>query len=252
MKRKKPFLPHDIPPKNIDWKMLLPYICEANREIAKYDALVTKLINPDILLSTLTVKESVVSSQIEGTQASLEDILEIEAGITEKSNDIKNDTLEIINYRKALIFASEQINYRPISLNLIKQMHIVLMDNVRGKDKNPGEFRKTQNWIGTKGTAMDLARFIPPSPLIVDELMLKLEQFINSNFPDAIVQIAIIHAQFEIIHPFLDGNGRIGRLLIPLFLYSKKILSRPLFYISEFFEENRDEYQDRLLYHRKQ
>ncbi len=245
--RKNPFIPHELPPENINWQKIISLIGEANRGIAKYDGLLTGLINPDILISPLTVKESVISSRIEGTQASLEDVLKIEAGVKEKSESIKRDVQEIINYRKALIVATEELKHRKITLNLIKQMHVILMSNVRGKNKTPGQFRKTQNWIGTKGTPIEKARFVPPSPLIVYEHMEKLERFIHSNFPDRIVQIAIIHAQFEMIHPFLDGNGRIGRLLIPLFLYSNKLLKKPVFYISEFFEENRDEYYDKLL-----
>ena len=245
---RKPYIPQDLPPKRILWVKLIFLIGEANRGVAKYDGLLNGLINPRVLLSPLTTNEAVISSRIEGTQASLEDVLEVEAGISQKSEDIKADVQEIINYRIALISAEHELKNREITLHLIKQIHSILMDNVRGKDKNPGQFRMTQNWIGSRGTPIEKARFIPPNPMIVEEHMKKLIDFIHSDFPDKLVQLAIIHAQFEIIHPFLDGNGRIGRLLIPLFLYSKKLLSRPAFYISEYFEAHRDEYYDRLLH----
>jgi len=245
---KKPFLPHDLPPQNIDWESLIPLIGQAHAGIARYDGLLRSLINPGVLLSPLTTKEAVISSRIEGTQASLEDVLELEAGLDEeKSESIKQDIQEIINYRKALIAAELELEHREITLHLIKQIHSILMNSVRGKDKNPGQFRNVQNWIGTPGTPIEDARFIPPDPMIVEEYMEKLVYFIHSDYTDKIVQLAIVHAQFEIIHPFLDGNGRIGRLLIPLFLYSKKLLSRPMFYISEYLEAHRQEYYDKLL-----
>ena len=244
---KKPYIPHDLPPDGIKWEKLISLIGEANRKIARYDGVLSSLINPKVLLSPLTTNEAVISSRIEGTQASLEDVLGLEAGISQKNESIKKDIQEIINYREALLYGEKELENRDISLNLIKQLHFILMQGVRGKDKNPGEFRKTQNWIGARGTPIDKARFIPPDPIIVGEHMEKLIKFIHSDFPDKIIQLAIIHAQFEIIHPFLDGNGRIGRLLIPLFLFSKKILSNPSFYMSEYLEMHRYEYYDRLL-----
>jgi len=244
---KKPFIPHDLPPDGIVWEKLISLIGEANRKIARYDGLLSGLINPNVLLSPLTTNEAVISSRIEGTQASLEDVLEVGAGINQKSESIKRDVQEVINYRKALWFAEEELKNRDISLSLIKQIHSILMQSVRGKDKNPGEFRKTQNWIGLQETPMDKARFIPPDPLIVKEYMEKLIKFIHSDFPDKLVQLAIVHAQFEVVHPFLAGNGRIRRLLIPLFLYSKRLLNKPSFYISEYFENNRGKYYNRLL-----
>lgn len=175
--------------------------------------------------------------------------MEVEAGLEkEKPESIKQDIQEIINYRKALLLAEEALAHRNITVNFIKHIHAILMESVREKDKNPGEFRKDQNWIGRPGTPMEHARFIPPNPMLVNEFMEDLVKFIQTGFDDPIVQLAIVHAQFEIIHPFRDGNGRIGRLLIPLFLYSKKILSRPMFYISEYLESHRQEYYDKLLF----
>jgi len=249
MSKIQPYIPIKLPPEGIDWKRLIPLIGKVHAAIARYDGLLQSLINPAVLLSPMTTKEAVLSSRIEGTQASLEEVLEVEAGLEkDKPESIKQDIQEIINYRKALLLAEEALAHRGITLNFIKQIHAILMESVRGKDKNPGEFRKDQNWIGRPGTPMEQARFIPPNPMLVDEFMEDLVKFIQTDFDDPIVQLAIVHAQFEIIHPFRDGNGRIGRLLIPLFLYSKKILSRPMFYISEYLESHRQEYYDQLLF----
>lgn len=246
---KQPYIPIKLPPDKIDWKRLIPIIGKAHGALARYDGLLQSLINPAILLSPLTTNEAVLSSRIEGTQASLEEVLELEAGLEkEKSESIKQDIQEIINYRKALLIAEESLEHRNITLNFIKQIHAILLESVRGKNKNPGEFRKDQNWIGKPGTTIELARYIPPNPILIVEFMEDLERFIQTDFDDPIVQLAIVHAQLEIIHPFMDGNGRIGRLIIPLFLYSKKILSRPMFYMSEYLESHRQEYYDKLLF----
>jgi len=147
-----------------------------------------------------------------------------------------------------LRIAEDELKHRTISLNFIKSLHTVLLDSVRGRDKEPGEFRKDQNWIGKRGTPIEQARFVPPSPMILPEHLEKWEEFLTlENYIDPLVQLAIVHAQFEILHPFKDGNGRIGRLLIPLFLYMKKCLNRPMFYLSEYLETHRDEYYDGLL-----
>jgi len=245
----KPFVPHELPPENINWKQLVSLIGKANAAIARYDGLLQSLINPGVLLSPLTTNEAVLSSRIEGTQASLGDVLEHDAGLdTGKSASINEDIKEIGNYRKVLRIAENELKNRPISLNLIKSLHKVLLDSVRGRNMEPGQFRKEQNWIGKRGTPIENARFVPPNPMILQEHLEKWEKFLlRDNFDDPLVQLAIIHAQFEILHPFRDGNGRIGRLLIPLFLYMKKCLNSPMFYLSEYLETHRDEYYDGLL-----
>lgn len=245
----KPFIPHELPPQNLDWQTLAPLIGKANAAIARYDGLLQSLINPGVLLSPITTNEAVLSSRIEGTQASLGEVLEYDAGLdTGKSQAINEDIKEISNYRKVLRLAENELKNRPISLNFIKNLHAVLLDSVRGKNKEPGQFRKDQNWIGKKGTPIDTARFVPPSPIILHEHLEKWEKFLSSdNYSDPLIQLAIIHAQFEILHPFMDGNGRIGRLLIPLFLYMKKCLNSPMFYLSEYLETHREEYYDGLL-----
>lgn len=244
----KPFIPHELPP-DLDWKKLVPLIGKANAAIARYDGLLQSLINPSVLLSPITTNEAVLSSRIEGTQASLSEVLEHDAGLdTGKSPTINEDIKEISNYRKVLRIAEDELQNRPISLNFVKSLHAVLLDSVRGKNKEPGQFRKDQNWIGKKGTPIETARFVPPSPLILQEHLEKWEKFLcRDDYSDPLVQLAIVHAQFEILHPFIDGNGRIGRLFIPLFLYMKKCLNSPMFYLSEYLETHRDEYYDGLL-----
>jgi Fic family protein len=241
----KPYIPENLPLQNLDWQHLIRLISEANRKLARYDGILHTMPNPVLLLSPLTTQEAVLSSRIEGTQATLEEVLRFQADPNQQT-DKYADIQEVINYRKATSVAVEEMKRRPISLNLIKNMHSVLLQSVRGENKARGEFRKIQNWIGKPGSKIENARFVPPDP---NELMKGLdnfEKYIHFDEKDRLVQLAIIHAQFEILHPFLDGNGRIGRILIPLFLFEKKILNTPMFYISAFFESHRDEYYDRL------
>ena len=213
--------------------------------MAKYEGILQGVINPLLLLSPLTTKEAVISSKIEGTQATLEEVLEFEAS-SDAAEDKRVDINEIINYRQAVAYASEQIEKKPINLNLIKEVHYGLLDSVRGRDKARGEFRKIQNWIGSPGSSIDEATYVPPEPEIVPEAMSNFEKYVHYEERDRLVQCAILHAQFEIIHPFLDGNGRVGRMIIPLFLVEKGFLKYPVFYISSYLDENRDEYYDKL------
>jgi Fic family protein len=250
MSKSKPYISAEFPQKDLILEPFIKKIVEANRGVALFDGVLRALPNPDILLAPLTTNEAVLSSRIEGTQASLEDVLQEEAGITPKNipDSLKSDIKEVLNYKKALIYGTEEIERRPLSLSLIKELHKILLTDVRGTNRLLGEFRKTQNWIGTPGTPIDRARFIPPDPIILPEHLEYWERFLKSDdYPDKIVQLGLLHAQFEILHPFEDGNGRVGRLIIPLFLYWKSLISRPSFYLSEYFEKNRTEYYDRLL-----
>jgi Fic family protein len=250
MSKSKPYIPAEFPPKDLTLEPFIKKIVEANRGVALFDGVLRALPNPDILLAPLTTNEAVLSSRIEGTQASFEDVLQEEAGITPKniSDSLKSDIKEVLNYKKALIYGTEEIERRPLSLFLVKELHKILLTDVRGRNRLLGEFRKTQNWIGTPGTPIDRARFIPPDPIILPEHLEYWERFLKSDdYPDKVVQLGLLHAQFEILHPFEDGNGRVGRLIIPLFLYWKSLISRPSFYLSEYFEKNRTEYYDRLL-----
>lgn len=241
----KSFIPDKLPLSNIDWSRLITLIGNANRELAKYDSSLKAIVNPNVLLSPLTTKEAVLSSKIEGTQATLQEVLKFEA-----SPDINNpkyhDIQEVLNYRKAVNSAVEEMKQRPISLNLIKSIHYNLLDSVRGANKTPGEFRRIQNWIGASGTPIEQAYYVPPEPLKLLDYLSDFEKYIHFEEKDRIVQLAIVHAQFEILHPFLDGNGRLGRILIPLFLFEKQLLGSPVFYMSEYLESNRKEYYERL------
>ncbi|MCH1430577.1 MAG: Fic family protein [Chlamydiales bacterium] len=241
----KPFQPDQLPINNINWESLTKLVGEANSALARYDGLLQGMLNPEILLSPLTLNEAVLSSRIEGTNATNSEVLEFDAGSKfdpEKTNDIQ----EVLNYREALLKAEGAMeNGRCISLSLIKSIHQILMQGVRGKDKRPGEFRVEQNWIGPKGCKIEQATSIPPSPLTVEQHLDDLISYISLN-KEVLSQLSFVHAQFEIIHPFMDGNGRIGRIIIPLFLYQKKMLHRPMFFLSEYLEEHREEYCDAL------
>lgn len=241
----KPYIPDELPLNNIDWTALIQLIGSANRELAKFDSTLKLIPNPNVLLSPLTTNEAVLSSKIEGTQATLQDVLKYEAS-PNKNNPKFNDIQEILNYRKAINIAINELTDRPLNLNLIKQIHKKLMDSVRGENKAAGEFRKLQNWIAAPGSPIENAFYIPPEPARLIEYLSKFEKYIHFEEKDRIVQLAIVHAQFEILHPFLDGNGRLGRILIPLFLFEKKLLANPVFYMSEYLEANRPEYYSKL------
>lgn len=242
----EPFIPQCLPLSQVDWEQLIPLIAKANRSLAYYDGILQGVANPGLLLSPMTTQEAVLSSRIEGTQATLGDVLKFDAGEEPRQQERKEDIFEIRNYQRALQTGEHALRTRPFSLNLLKKLHGVLLNSVRGRNMGRGEFRKIQNWIGPYGTPIEKADFIPPPP---DKLLQSLdnwEKYYHMDRPDAIVQLAVVHAQFEIIHPFLDGNGRVGRMIIPLFLFEKSILSRPLFYLSAYLEANRDAYVGKL------
>lgn len=242
----EPFVPHDLPPAGLDYGRLIGLVGQANAAIARYDGMLQSVVNPAILLSPLMTREAVLSSKIEGTQATLDEVLEHEAGQSydaEKTKDIQ----EIVNYRKALMLAGETLASRPLTLSLLQHIHAILMDSVRGQNKAPGEFRKDQVWIGSASSTQEEATFVPPGPLQLLDHLQAWEAYIQIDDVDYLIQAAVVHAQFEIIHPFKDGNGRIGRLLIPLFLHQKQVLGSPMFYLSEYLERHRRTYYDRLL-----
>lgn len=242
----KPCIPERLPVQGLDWQRLASCTSKATMAVARYDGTLAGMVNAAVLLSPITRREAVLSSRIEGTQASLIEVLKHEAG-EEYSDAKKGDINEIINYRRALILGEDYLEERPISLQLIRELHALLMEGVRGGDKTPGSFRSEQNWIGKKGTPIEHARFIPPDPMLMRDAMTNFEEYLNIDDIDPLVQLAVLHAQFEIIHPFVDGNGRLGRMLIPLFLYQKAVLQRPMFYLSEYLEEADEEYRNRLL-----
>ena len=237
----KPYIPQDLPLKCLDFRRLIGRVGKANAALARYDGLLQGIVNPDILLSPLTNEEAVLSSRLEGTQATVDEVYEHEAGI-EKNEEKTKDIQEIVNYRLALRMGQEQLRAYPISLPFVREIHKVLMNSVRGQTKSPGEFRPDQNWIGLPGSSIEQASFIPPSPICLQEYLDAWITYLSTDDIDPLIQTAIMHAQFELIHPFKDGNGRIGRLLIPLFLFQKKCLNQPMFYLSSYLEANRDEY----------
>ena len=242
----KPFIPQSLPPTDLKWEPLIPLIGRANRSLAHYDALLYGIPNPEVMLSPLTTQEAVLSSKIEGTQATLGEVLKFEAGQAPEQESRRLDIHEIMNYRRALIRAEKSLTERPFNLNLLLELHTILLDSVRGRDRGRGRFRKSQNWIGAPGSPIERAEFVPPDPLSLMPHLGKWEQYYHAEQPDPLVQLAIVHAQFEIIHPFLDGNGRLGRILVPIFLYEKKVLSRPMFYLSSYLEMHRDAYIEHL------
>lgn len=243
---KPPFMPSMLPHQDVKWEPLIPLIGQANRALALYDGVLYGVPNPEVLLSPLTTQEAVLSSKIEGTQATLGDVLKFDAGETPHQESRRQDIQEIINYRGALREAERELKRRPFNLNLLLQLHSTLLDSVRGRDKGRGRFRTVQNWIAPPNTPIDQAAFVPPPPDAVPALLDNWEKYYHMDRPDPLVQLAVIHAQFEIIHPFVDGNGRLGRILIPLFLYEKEILSQPMFYLSAYLEANRELYVDSL------
>jgi Fic family protein len=242
----KPFVPNKLPIDGIDWPALVSLLGPANRALSTFNGVLYGLRNPEVLLAPLTTQEAVLSSRIEGTQATLGDVLKFEAGEAPKQESRTFDVQEIINYRKALLHSQHELLKRPFNLNLLLELHSILLDSVRGRDKARGRFRQTQNWIGTAGCPVEHADFVPPEPTIVPRHLDEWEKYYHADEPDLLVQLAVVHAQFEIIHPFVDGNGRLGRMLIPLFLSEKGILSEPVFYLSAHFERHRDEYVSRL------
>lgn len=246
-----PIIYHEgsFPPPQLDWPRLLPLIGPANAAVARYEGVLHGIPNASVLLSPLSTQEAVLSSKIEGTQATFGEVLEFEAegsDVTDGTSRVA-DIHEVLNYRAALREAVTLMQTLPLSQQVINAAHAVLMQGVRGHNKSPGEYRRIPNWIGASGCTMEQARFVPPGAVQVPLAMSAWEKYLHSAAPDLLVQLAILHAEFEAIHPFLDGNGRLGRLLVPLFMVEKKLLSSPNFYISAFLESHRDEYYDRLL-----
>ena len=197
----RPYMPERLPGASLDKSALFTAVGEANAALARYDGFVMGIVNPAVMLSPLTNEEAVLSSKIEGTQATVEEVLQYEAG-QEQSEEKRRDIQEVLNYRKALMLAKENVVDRPIRLALIRELHRVLLDGVRGEKKEPGNFRKDQNWIGAPGCSLEEATFVPPSPLQLMDHLHAWEEYLGRDDIDAIVQTAIVHAQFELIHPF--------------------------------------------------
>ena len=238
-----------FPPQNIDWARLVPLIGDARAALARYDGLVAAMPNAAVLLSPLTTQEAVLSSKIEGTNVTMGEVLEIEArgGGADVSQPKRDDAEEIRNYRIALSFAAKALKDRPLSQHLLREAHALLMNGVRGRDKDPGTFRNDQNWIGPRGCAVEECRFVPIAPEYLIAGLDAWTAYVQSRDElDPLVQLAIIHVEFEALHPFKDGNGRIGRMIIPLFLFERRILGGPNFYMSGYLEARREQYVEAM------
>jgi Fic family protein len=240
----KAFRPNSLPPA-IDWnERLVRSLSKADQLLGRLAGEGQRLPNPHVLIRPFIRREAVFSSRIEGTQSTLGELLAAEAGAT--PNRSPEDLREVANYVVALEYGIERLKTLPLSLRLVRELHEKLMDGVRGDHATPGEFRRTQNWIGRPGCTLSDASYVPPPPDMLLEHLGKWEEFLHDDSIPPVVQAALLHYQFEAIHPFIDGNGRVGRLLITLFLCARRVLPEPLLYLSAFFEATRADYYDGL------
>jgi len=243
----KAFMPNPLPPKpDLEFDdELTTLLSKADRALGRLDGSIQALPNPELFVFMYVRKEAVLSSQIEGTQASLGDVLEVEAELFDPNRP--DDTEEIINYVNALNYGLERLGTLPLSLRLIREIHERLMRGVRGQHATPGEFRRSQNWIGPQGAGLKDASFVPPPPHELDRLMGAFETYLHrDDQTPLLIKIGLLHAHFETLHPFLDGNGRMGRLLITFCLCQRDALIKPVLYISHYLKKHRSTYYDRL------
>lgn len=237
------FVPNPLPFKVKMDNLLQSILSEADQALGRLDGITELLPDVDFFVLMYIGKEATLSSQVEGTQATFSDLLKAEARIEDA--EVHNDVDEIQNYVRAMNSGLKRLDTLPLSLRLIKEIHRELLKGVRGQGKTPGAFRKSQNWIG--GHSVETASFIPPPPQEVTPLLFNLEKYLHDKTPTPVLlKAALAHMQFEAIHPFLDGNGRIGRLLVTFYLCQQKVVRKPLLYLSEYFRANRQEYYDRL------
>lgn len=240
------FVPSPLPPNppvQIDEEMQA-LLSMADRKLGRLDGITQILPDPELFVAMYVKKEALLSSQIEGTQASFVDVININSPTKEKQSGIR----DVVNYVNALYWGLDELQRLPLSLRLIRNIHEKLLSGVRGADKKPGTFRTTQNWIGPQGCTLNTATFVPPTVSDMEQALSDLEMYIYDERPiPALIKIALIHSQFETIHPFLDGNGRMGRLLITFWLCQQQILSQPLLYLSYYFKQNRGEYYSLLM-----
>jgi len=241
------FIPASLPPEpavDVSGK-LQKLLSQADRALGRLDGSITTLPNPDLFVFMYVRKEAVLSSQIEGTQSSLQDVLAAEARILNQHRP--SDVREVLNYIDALRYGLERLKTLPVSVRLFREIHERLLSGVRGSHLAPGELRRTQNWIGPAGCTLNEASFVPPPPDQLADLLSSLERFLHedSSLP-LLIKIGLAHAQFETIHPFLDGNGRVGRLLLTFLLCEGGVLQKPVLYLSCFFKANRQAYYDHL------
>lgn len=238
-----------FPPATLEWSELIPLVGPAAAAVARYDGLLRAIPNATVLLAPMTTQEAVLSSKIEGTQATMGEVFEFEANATPENlpSARRDDIQEILNYRRAMRHAEQTLTSLPLSLRVIREVHRILLDGVRGQSKRPGELRTIPNWIGPAGCTVETATFVPIGADALPQAMSRWESYLHADAADTIVQLAIVHAEFEALHPFLDGNGRLGRMLVPLFLWQRGLITSPMFYLSAYLEQNRAEYYERLL-----
>ena len=240
------FIPRPLPPEPaLDYGSLADVLSQASESVGRLDGIAALLPDPDRMVAMHIRREAELSSRIEGTESTLDDILEFE--VLPTSRRLPSDVREVVNYVQALTYGIRRLNTLPLSNRLIRELHATLMEDVRGQERHPGEFRRSQNWIGQPGATLDGAIYVPPPASEVPQAMSDLERFLHS--PQGIpllVHAGLAHAQFEMIHPFLDGNGRVGRLLITLLLQHHGVLHQPMLYLSAYLQQHRSEYYSRL------
>src|SRR6202167_5455629 len=234
-----------VPPLEMD-RELTRLLSEADHALGRLNGVTSILPNPDLFVSMYVRHEAVLSSQIEGTQSTLVDVLQFE--IDANGNEHPKDVEEVVNYVRAMNYGLKRLDELPLSLRLIREIHGKLLEGVRGANRTPGEFRTSQNWIGPANCTLTTATFVPPPPHEMHQALDNLERFLHetTSFP-ALIHCGLAHAQFETVHPFLDGNGRVGRLLITFLLCQRGVLQRPLLYLSHYLKGRRAEYYDRLM-----
>jgi Fic family protein len=246
----EPFVPASLPldTSHWNWESLINRVSAASASLAYYNGILQSMVNPALFLSPLETKEAILSSRIEGTLTTLDEVLKYEADIKPDNASKQKDIIEVLNYRKATRYAKEWLDGDlPFSLGMVCAIQKELISGVRGRDKKPGEIRKGQVWIGPDKCKIEDATYVPPEPLSSSLYLDNLFEYLKTDKTETLVQTAILHAQFEIIHPFMDGNGRTGRILVPLYLWHKKRITSPMFYISKYLDENRDDYVGNLL-----
>ena len=240
--------PNHFPPETrMNWPELVPQLGPAWSALARFDEALSRIPNPDLLLSLMGTREAVLSSRIEGIQTTVSEVAKLELGRGSHALQVRESTRETLNCRQAMAHAIVRMSDLPLSQRIVKESHAILMNSAGGRAKAPGEYRRTPVWIGSRGSSREDAHYIPIEANQIDTAMGRWEKYVHEESTDKIVQLAAIHAEFEAIHPFLDGNGRTGRLLIPLFLWMSGLTRLPVFYMSAYFEANRDAYYEGLL-----
>ena len=240
------FIPHNLFPDGISLDMdqeLINLLTEASGALGELKGITEVLPDPDLFIAFYVQKEALLSSQIEGTQCSLDDILQVN-----EATDKLKPVHEVVNYIDAMNYGLARLRELPPSVRLLNEIHTKLLEGVRGRDKTPGQFKRSQNWVGPEGCTIGEADYVPPPPFMMQNLMSDFEKYyhLDDNIP-ALIKAAILHAQLETIHPYADGNGRIGRLLITFMLCHRNILNKPLLYLSLFFKEHRSSYYEKLM-----